>query len=490
MGTRFCLCFRPSNNISDLNDSADIEAGNENEKYWLPKFSLDKLRAATSGFSSHNVVSEHGEKGPNVVYKGKLEDGRLIAVKRYTLSAWPDSGPFLEEAGVVGRLSNEHLVNLIGFCVEDDERFLVAEFMPNATLFKHLFQWETQPMTWAMRLRVALYVAQALDCCSSKGEALYHDLNAYKVMFDQDGNPRLSCFGLIKNSTDGKSYTNLAFAPPEFLRTGRVIPESMVYSFGTLLLNLLSGRHIPPSHALDLIRDKNFLMLMDSCLEGHFSNDDGTELVQLASKCLQYEPHNRPNFKYIVSALVPLQEQTEVPSYVLMGVPHGNIPPKQTVLSPLGEACSKLDLARIHEILLMIGYKEDEGGQTELSFQMWTDQMQERLNLKKHGDAAFRAKEFASAIDFYTEFIDRGSIESGTLFARRCLCYLMSDMAQEALGDAMQALVQDPEWPTALYLQAAALKSLGLNNDAEQTLKDGSSLEVKKNIKYESVTKS
>ncbi|XP_034218323.1 serine/threonine-protein kinase BSK5-like isoform X2 [Prunus dulcis] len=384
MGTRFCLCFRPSNNISNLNDSEDIEAGKENEKYWLPEFSLDQLRAATSGFSSHNVVSELGEKGPNVVYKGKLEDGRLIAVKRYTLSAWPDSRPFLEEAGAVGRLRNERLANLIGCCVEDDERFLVAEFMPNATLFKHLFQWETQPMTWAMRLRVALYVAQALDCCSSKGKALYHDLNAYRVMFDQDGNPRLSCFGLIKNSTDGKSYTNLAFAPPEFLRTGRVIPESMVYSFGTLLLNLLSGRHIPPSHALDLIRDRNFLMLMDSCLEGHFSNDDGTELVRLASKCLQYEPHNRPNFKYIVSALVPLQEQTE--------------------------------------------------------------------------------------------FIDRGSIESGTLFARRCLCYLMSDMAQEALGDAMQALVRHPEWPTAFYLQAAALKSLGLDNDAEQTLKDGSSI--------------
>ncbi|CAL8999077.1 unnamed protein product [Prunus brigantina] len=477
MGTRFCLCFRPSNNI---NEFSDIEAGNKNKKNSLSVFSLDQLRAATSGFSSHNVVSEHAEKAPNVVYKGKLEDGRLIAVKRFTLSAWPDSRPFLEEARAAGRLSNQRLANLIGCCIEDDARLLVAEFVPNETLSKHLFQWETQPMKWAMRLRVALYVAHALEYCSSKGQALYHDLNAHRVLFDQDGNPRLSCFGLMKNSKDGKSFTNLAFTPAEFLRTGRVIPESLVYSFGTLLLNLLSGRHIPPSHALDLIRDKNFLMLMDSCLEGHFSNDDGNEMVRLASQCLQYEPHNRPDFKYIVSALFPLQEQTEVPSYVLMGFPHGNIPPKQTVLSPLGEACLRLDLARIHEILLMIGYNEDEGAQTELSFQMWTDQMQERLNFKKQGDAAFRAKEFASAIEFYTEFIDRGSIESGTLFARRCLCYLMSDMAQEALGDAMQALVQHPEWPTALYLQAAALKSLGLNNDAEQTLKDGSSLEVKK----------
>ncbi|KAI7982904.1 Serine/threonine-protein kinase BSK5 [Camellia lanceoleosa] len=76
-------------------------------------------------------------------------------------------------------------------------------------------------MKWAMRLRVAFYLAQALEYCSSKGRALYHDLNAYRVLFDQDGNPRLSCFGLMKNSRDGKSYsTNLAFTPPEYLRTG------------------------------------------------------------------------------------------------------------------------------------------------------------------------------------------------------------------------------------------------------------------------------
>lgn len=114
-------------------------------------------------------------------------------------------------------------------------------------------------MKWAMRLRVALHLAQALEYCCSKGRALYHDLNAYRVLFDQvlfqfcsyqslpfflhsfsfgqtvlidqnclvmndwqDGNPRLSTFGLMKNSRDGKSYsTNLAFTPPEYLRTGK-----------------------------------------------------------------------------------------------------------------------------------------------------------------------------------------------------------------------------------------------------------------------------
>ncbi|KAH7544829.1 hypothetical protein FEM48_Zijuj01G0027700 [Ziziphus jujuba var. spinosa] len=108
---------------------------------------------------------------------------------------------------------------------------------------------EKQPLPWEMRVRVAYYIAQALDHCNTENQKIYHDLNAYRVLFDEDGDPRLSSFGLMKNSRDGKSYsTNLAYTPPEFLRTGRVIPESVIYSYGTVLLDLLSGKHIPPSH--------------------------------------------------------------------------------------------------------------------------------------------------------------------------------------------------------------------------------------------------
>lgn len=479
----FCCCTR-SHHKYRVPHSSDLENEGRDEGESIPSFSefkLDELKAATSGFSPESIVSEHGEKAPNVVYRGRLDDGRWIAVKRFHRSAWPDTRQFLEEARTVGQLRSERLANLIGCCCEGDERLLVAEFMPNETLSKHLFHWENQPLKWAMRLRVALYLAQALEYCSSKGRSLYHDLNAYRVLFDQDGNPRLSTFGLMKNSRDGKSYsTNLAFTPPEYMRTGRISPESVIYSFGTLLLDLLSGKHIPPSHALDLIRAKNFQMLIDSNLEGRFSNDDGTELVRLASRCLQYEPRERPNARSLVAALTPLQKETEVPSHVLMGISHGTASPKDTLsLTPLGEACSRLDLTAIHEILEDIGYKDDEGIANELSFQEWTSQIQETLNCKKRGDSAFRTKDFATAIQSYTQFIDDGTMVSPTVFARRCLSYLMSNMPQQALADAMQAQVISSEWPTAFYLQAAALFSLGMDNDAQETLKDGTSLEAK-----------
>uniref|UniRef100_M1CZ85 non-specific serine/threonine protein kinase n=1 Tax=Solanum tuberosum TaxID=4113 RepID=M1CZ85_SOLTU len=530
--SNLCFCLWPSNIKSHALYSSDIEKWAENEQLNLPVFKeygLEELKAATSNFSANNIVSEHGEKAPNVVFKGRLNgNGRWIAIKRFQSSAWPDSGQFLDEAKTVGQLRSKRLANLLGCCCEGDERLLVAEFMHHETLSKHLFHWDNRPLEWSMRLRVALYLTQALDYCSSKGRELYHDLNSYRVLFDQDCEPRLSCFGLMKNSRDGKSYsTNLAFTPPEYLKTGKVTPESVVYSFGALLLDLLSGKHIPPSHfllyftsikapsspkcnssfrgvfserakrltenivgnvnrrifelqALDLIRGKNFLMLIDSCLEGHFSNDDGTELVQLASRCLQYEPHDRPNVKSLLTSITPLQKEKDVPSNVLMSIAHETTSPTQLSLTPLGEACSTCDLTAIHEILEKAGYKEDEGIANELSFQMWANQLQETLNTRKSGDSAFRDKDFTTAIKCYTQFLEGGNVKSPTVLARRSLCYLMSKKPQEALADAMQAQVQFSNWPTAFYLQAAALFTLGMDSDARETLKDGSSLDFRR----------
>ncbi|XP_042373478.1 serine/threonine-protein kinase BSK2-like isoform X2 [Zingiber officinale] len=382
---------------------ANGEAGDQDQVPAFKEYGLAELRAATKGFSSELIVSESGEKAPNVVYRGKLDGGRLVAVKRFSKQSWPDAQQFVAEAAGVGKLRHKRLVNLIGCCAEGDERLLVAEFMPNDTLSRHLFHWDKQPLPWAMRVRVAYFIAQALDHCNSENRRIYHDLNSYRVLFDEDGDPRLSSFGLMKNSRDGKSYsTNLAYTPPEFLRTGRVIPESVIYSYGTVLLDLLSGKHIPPSHALDLIRGKSMLMIMDSSLEGQYANEDATKLVELASKCLQFEARDRPNSKFLLSAVSPLQTQKEIPSHSLMGITKTEqvLP---TMLSPLGKACAKMDLTSVHDILLKTGYKDEEGAENELSFQEWTQQVQEMLNTKKFGDIAFRDKDFKGAIEYYSK---------------------------------------------------------------------------------------
>ncbi|XP_048429445.1 serine/threonine-protein kinase BSK2 isoform X2 [Pyrus x bretschneideri] len=387
---------------------------------------------------------------------------------------------YLAEASGVVKLRHKRLVNLIGCSAEGDERLLVAEYMPNDTLSKYLFHWDKKPLPWEMRVRVAYYIAEALDHCNTENRKIYHDLNAYRVLFDEDGDPRLSAFGLMKNSRDGKSYsTNLAYTPPEFLRTGSVIPESVIYSYGTVLFDLLSGKHIPPSHALDLIRGKNVLLLMDSSLEGQYANDDAMKLVELASKCLQSEARDRGDIKFLLTAVAPFQKQKEVASHVLMGLPKNTVE-VPTMLSPLGKACARMDLTAVHDILLKTGYKDEEGAENELSFQEWTQQVQDMLNTKKFGDIAFRDKDFKKAIEYYSELVAMMSGPSATVFGRRAFSYLMNGQAELALRDAMEAQVCLPEWPTAFYLQGLALSKLGMETDAQDMLNDGVAFDTKR----------
>ncbi|KAL0727617.1 hypothetical protein Bca4012_023710 [Brassica carinata] len=457
------------------------QGGQENQVPCFREFELSELEKVTNGFSPSCIVSEGGEKAPNIVYRGKLEGNRLVAIKRFSKQSWPDAQQFVAEATGVGKLRFNRLVNLIGFCAEGNERLLVAEYMPNDTLSKHLFHWEKQPLPWEMRLRVADFIAQALDYCNVENRKIYHDLNAYRILFDEGGDPRLSTFGLMKNSINGKSYsTNLAYTPPEFLRTGRVIPESVVYSYGTILIDLLSGKHIPPNHALDMIKGKNALLLMDSSLEGQFENEDATKLVDLASKCLQNEAKDRPDTKFLLSSVAPLQKQKEVASHVLMGLPKNTVI-LPTLLSPLGKACSLLDLEAVHEVLLKTGYRDDEEkAQNELSFQEWTQPVQEMLNTKKLGDAAFRDKDFENAIECYSKLVVMMSVPSATVFARRSFSYLMTEQVELALRDAMQAQFCIPEWPTAFYMQALALSKLGMETDASDMLNDGAAFDAKR----------
>nr|CAD1821020.1 unnamed protein product [Ananas comosus var. bracteatus] len=370
---RFC-CWGPQFNRAVLEAPGAAESEEENgELYELQpfqEFSFEQLRLATLGFNAANIVSEQGQKAPNVVYKGRLDAQRRIAVKQFTRSAWPDPRQFLVLGSVfiadwfsvfmipVDILAAQfRLLLLLTLCFRKKQKLSVSFgaidwricsdvaaklchsnalyaslcFVPKvfSASASHCFFppfsgliGDTRPMKWSMRLRVLVHLAEALQYCNRKGRALYHDLNAHRVLFDdinimQECNPRLSSFGLMKSSRDGKSYsTNLAFTPPEYMKSGRVTPESVIYSFGTLLVDVLSGKHVPPSHALDLIRNCNFAMLIDSFVQGQFSNEEGSELVSLASKCLKYEQRERPNARSLVLALTRLQKDLEVHLYL------------------------------------------------------------------------------------------------------------------------------------------------------------------------------
>ncbi|XP_039134492.1 serine/threonine-protein kinase BSK1-like [Dioscorea cayenensis subsp. rotundata] len=212
-----------------------------------------------------------------------------------------------------GRLRHRRLARLIGYCCEGAERLLVAEFMPNNSLARHLFNVKTKTMERSKCLRVACYIAEALEYCI-KEHALYYDLNPHKVLFDEVGNPCLSCFGLVKNHRDERCFhTNIAYTPPGCLY-GMASAKSMVFSFGILLRDLLSGKQISDEQAMDAILGTRIPIVLDSRLWGKCSAEGATALVKLAYDCLQYKPIDRPSIKYVIATLAQIQSNSVGPS--------------------------------------------------------------------------------------------------------------------------------------------------------------------------------
>ncbi|XP_047326584.1 serine/threonine-protein kinase BSK1-like [Impatiens glandulifera] len=229
---------------------------------------------------------------------------------------------------------------------------------------------------------------------------------------------------------------------------------------------------------------------------------------------------NQENTRDLVATLAPLQNKPDIgmrsllyiddtlfyhiQSYVMLGIPkheEASATP-QHPLSPMGDACHRMDLTAIHQILVTTHYKDDEETnevfffanailvQTQaliclfdlfhLSFQEWTQQMKDMLDARKRGDLAFRDKDFRTAIDCYSQFIDVGTMISLTVYGRRSRCYLMCEQPDAALRDAMQAQCVLPDWSTAFYMQAVSLAKLDMHKDAADMLNEVAALEDKK----------
>ncbi|CAA0363912.1 unnamed protein product [Arabidopsis thaliana] len=269
----------------------------------VTEFFLSDITTATNNFSSDEIISENAEESSNVVYKGcLLENLGFVAVKRFKNTPWDDPDYFTEDAKTAGELKHKRLVKLLGYCCEEDEGLLVAEFMPNDTLAKRLFQEKN--MEWSMRLRVAYHIVEALDYCNSVRFDEYDNLSAYTVLFDKDGDACLSSFGLVKeiiryNRREGGN-----------VRTGNV-----TYRFGTILVNLLTGLQISPSHAPEMINGKDVTELMDPNLKGKFSTEEATIVLKLASECLQWKGYIENGItKKLVATLKALQAKKEISS--------------------------------------------------------------------------------------------------------------------------------------------------------------------------------
>ncbi|CAI5527309.1 unnamed protein product [Closterium sp. Naga37s-1] len=287
----------------------------------------------------------------------------------------------------------------------------------------HGWQWpcmrEQRPMSWLARLAVAMRVAQALEHLGrEKNMAVYHDLNPYKVLLDKDNEPKLSCFGLIKPLKEGRYSSNLDYLPPEQLLHGRVTAESVVYSFGLILLALFSGKSIRPTQFLEMVEEKQDLsLLLDSNLLSHApSVDFALELVPLIAECLKKDPGERPPMDSIAEFLGILDDRSRGIGNSLGLAGEGEeregdgAPAASAAASPLARAAMEGDWEVLHRRLVTVSFTPPQ----EPSFEVWNAEIQDLVSSRQRGDKAFKSQQWEEAIALYTKvIITRGEGDAG-----------------------------------------------------------------------------
>eukprot|EP00250_Pteridium_aquilinum_P000913 c11094_g1_i1 orf=544-2766(-) len=304
------------------------------------QFSFPELREATGGFSKSNII---GIGGSSSVYKGCLKDGRDVAIKK--LNKIPGQNldrELLQEVEMLSRLHHFHLVPLVGYCIETSsreiERLLVYEYMPNGNLREHLNQaLGKENLNWAARLKIALGAARGLEYLHEAADprVLHRDFKSSNILLDAKWRAKVADFGMatvIKEmdsstcpSSPAQMLGTFGYFAPEYAMMGRATVKSDVFSFGVVLLELISGRkpvekNVPLGQeslvvwALPLLRNGTRLVneFVDPALKQGLPVDDVQKMAYLAWLCLQMDPESRPTMTFVVQALATLVPENSI----------------------------------------------------------------------------------------------------------------------------------------------------------------------------------
>ncbi|ONK57514.1 uncharacterized protein A4U43_C09F1280 [Asparagus officinalis] len=310
---------------STTSEAQMIESGNF-------MVSVQVLRNLTRNFSTENEV---GRGGFGVVYKGELHDGTTIAVKRMEAAMTTNKAfdEFKAEIAVLSKVRHRNLVSLLGYSIEGNERILVYEYVPQGALSKHLFQWKhlnLEPLSWKKRLNIALDVSRGLEYLHNLTHQcfIHRDLKSSNILLGDDYRAKISDFGLVKLAPDGKNSvaTRLAgtfgYLAPEYAVTGKITTKADVFSFGVVLMELITGlaaldetrseeNQYLASWFIDIKSNKTTLKsAIDPSIEDTEETFESISIIsELAGHCAAREPHQRPDMGHVVSVLSPLVEK-------------------------------------------------------------------------------------------------------------------------------------------------------------------------------------
>uniref|UniRef100_A0ACD5UZ20 Uncharacterized protein n=1 Tax=Avena sativa TaxID=4498 RepID=A0ACD5UZ20_AVESA len=279
------------------------------------------LRAATSDFAEINKL---GEGGFGAVYKGSLPNGEEIAVKRLSKSSTQGVEELKNELAVVAKLKHKNLVRLVGVCLEQQERLLVYEFVPNGSLDKILFDSEKrEQLDWGKRYEIINGIARGLQYLheDSQLKVVHRDLKASNVLLDTNMNPKISDFGLAKLFERDQSQAvtshvvgTYGYMAPEYVMGGNYSVKSDAFSFGVMVLEIVSGRnnndYYDSQQSDDLLTTVweywtagTVLSVMDPCMSSSFSESDVLRCIHIGLLCVQGNPADRPLMSSVVMML-------------------------------------------------------------------------------------------------------------------------------------------------------------------------------------------
>ncbi|CAH1413956.1 unnamed protein product [Lactuca virosa] len=324
-----CCIIKRKKKISRHNELYNLPTSMTNS----PKSDSGLLKIQTSENENQFIYTppDTGSGGFGYVYKGCLDDGTEVAVKELKIGGGQGEREFTAEVEIIGRIHHRYLVSLVGYCVSENNRLLVYEYVPNNTLYFHLHGSEVV-LDWSTRVKVASGAARGIaylheDC---HPRIIHRDIKSSNILLDKNFEARVSDFGLAKLAADlGTHITTrvmgtFGYMAPEYASSGKLTEKSDVYSFGVVLLELITGRKPVDasqplgdeslvewarpllSHALET---EDFEVLVDPKLGTNYVAKEMFHMIEAAAACVRHSAAKRPRMGQIVRAFESMETE-------------------------------------------------------------------------------------------------------------------------------------------------------------------------------------
>ncbi|MQL77150.1 hypothetical protein Taro_009553 [Colocasia esculenta] len=322
----FYYLFRRNRNSQEASIHSD--AGHTSQI--VKRYSYKELKHATDDFSLANKI---GEGGFGSVYKGRLRDGTVVAIKVLSSESQQGVREFLSELETIANIVHRNLVKLCGCCVEGNNRILVYDYVANNSLARTLLGGRRSNIqfNWGARTKICIGVARGLAFLHEEvhPRIVHRDIKASNILLDEDLTPKISDFGLARLLPSNATHVStrvagtIGYLAPEYAVSGRVSRKADIYSFGVLLLEIVSGQcntnaRLPHEdrclgmsdihgvlamYAWELYQRNELISIVDPALSSEFDPEEACKFLKVGLLCAQDNPKLRPSMSNVVKML-------------------------------------------------------------------------------------------------------------------------------------------------------------------------------------------